>query len=75
MGYDQVTQTKVPLYNPRKDQWNNHFAWDESYTVVVGLTAIGRATINELQLNRSGLINLRQVLYAMDEHPPCNPKF
>lgn len=26
-GYDRVTKTIVPLFNPRQQQWGNHFAW------------------------------------------------
>lgn len=29
-----------------------------------------RATIETLNLNRKGLVNLRQILYPMGEHPP-----
>lgn len=31
---------------------------------------IGRATVEALHLNRSALLNLRQALRAIDEHPP-----
>jgi hypothetical protein len=37
---------------------------------MAGLTSIGRATIEALQLNRQNLVNLRRMLYAMGEHPP-----
>jgi hypothetical protein len=37
---------------------------------MIGLTAIGRATVETLHLNREELVNLRQILYAMGEHPP-----
>jgi hypothetical protein len=41
-------------------------------TAVIGLTATGRATIQELKLNRAGVINLRRVLFTMSEHPPLD---
>ena len=65
-GSDQV----VPLFHPRKDQWAEHFAWNEGCTLVVGLSPTGRATIEALRINRSNLINLRRVLFAVGEHPP-----
>jgi hypothetical protein len=43
----------------------------DDFTLVIGLTPIGRATIKALQLNREELVNLRRVLYAMGEHPPA----
>lgn len=69
-GHDPITQKQVGLYHPRQHSWFEHFNWGEKYTTIVGLTPIGRATVVTLQLNRSPLINLRQVLYAMGEHPP-----
>ena len=26
-GYDQITETIVPLFNPRQQQWSDHFIW------------------------------------------------
>ena len=60
----------VPLYNPRQQGWSSHFAWSEDCTLIIGLTATGRATAEALQLNREGVVNLRRVLYSMGEHPP-----
>jgi len=37
---------------------------------MVGLTAIGRATISLLNLNREGVINLRELLRERGQHPP-----
>ncbi len=44
---DPQTEQEVPLFNPRADRWNDHFAWDEDWQIV-GLTAIGCATIDVL---------------------------
>ena len=67
---DPLTDVTTALFHPRRDPWDEHFAWNEDFTVVVGLTPIGRATISALQLNRSGLVNLRGALYTIGEHPP-----
>ncbi len=37
---------------------------------MVGLTSIGRATIEKLQLNREGVVNLRYALRSIGKHPP-----
>jgi len=58
------------LFHPREQSWDEHFAWNEDFTLILGLTPTGRATIEALHLNRSGLVNLRRVLYAIGEHPP-----
>ena len=70
-GYDPVSDKVVSLYHPRQQRWHDHFAWNDDFTLVIGLTPTGRATIKALQLNREELVNLRRVLYAMGEHPPA----
>ena len=67
---DPVTGQIVPLYHPRRDRWLEHFAWNEDDTLIIGLTPTGRATVEKLQLNRLGVVNLRRVLSLMDLHPP-----
>ena len=67
---DPVTGQTVSLYHPRRDRWLEHFAWNEDDTLIIGLTPTGRATVEKLQLNRLGVVNLRRVLSLMDLHPP-----
>jgi len=67
---DPITGVVVPLFHPRKLNWNDHFAWDKNFAYVIGLTPIGRATVEALQLNRAGLVNLRRVLFISGAHPP-----
>ena len=67
---DPVTGAAMSLFHPRTQRWDEHFTWNEDFTLILGVTPVGRATIAVLQLNRPGLINLRRVLYAIGEHPP-----
>jgi hypothetical protein len=67
---DPVDGTVVPLYHPRQQKWHDHFRWSEDFTVIIGVTATGRVTIEALKMNRPGVINLRRVLYTLGEHPP-----
>lgn len=67
---DPLTKTVVYLFNPRLQIWTEHFAWDETFTRIVGLTSNGRATVNALKLNRKQLFNLRTFLIVFGEHPP-----
>lgn len=69
-GRDPITGKNVPLYHPRNQQWKDHFSWNDDFTRVIGITATGRATVEELGLNRDGLVNLRRILYEAGEHPP-----
>lgn len=60
----------VSLYNPRNEDWESHFKWDEEFSHVIGLTPTGRATVSTLKMNRSGLVNIRRALFAIGVHPP-----
>lgn len=66
---DPATGISAPLFHPRQQNWDEHFAWDITFTLMQGLTPTGRATIAALQLNRLGLVNLRRLLYQFGEHP------
>jgi len=66
---DPVTGMVVSLFHPRRDTWTQHFAWNEEFTLIVGLTQEGRATVEKLDLNRTGVVNLRRVLFVLGIHP------
>src|SRR5574341_962171 len=40
-GVDPETDARVPLFNPRKQAWREHFRWSEDGTLIIGLTPIG----------------------------------
>lgn len=69
-GIDPISGGIVPLYHPRQQKWSDHFIWNNDYSLIIGLTPTGRATIEILRLNRNGLINLRRLLYSVKKHPP-----
>ena len=66
---DPATGMLAPLYNPRTDNWAEHFRWNNSYTLMLGISPSGRATISKLQLNRENVVRLRAGLYKLGEHP------
>jgi len=66
---DSLTGAMAVLYHPRRDRWAEHFAWDEDYLVMIGLTPTGRATVEKLELNRKGVVNLRRLLQESGLHP------
>ena len=69
-GYDLVSEQSVLLYHPRQHIWRDHFAWNDEYTHIIGLTPTGRTTISTLHLNRSTVVNLCVVLILVGLHPP-----
>ena len=69
-GKDTISGAIISLYNPRHQNWQEHFNWNQDYALIIGLTPTGRTTVEILRLNREGLVNLRRILYTMGEHPP-----
>lgn len=67
---DPQTGHFVALFHPRQQRWRRHFAWNADSTKVVGKTQCGRATIEALQMNRKGVVNLRRLLVRANRHPP-----
>ncbi len=68
-GIDPATGTSTPLFHPRFDSWEEHFGWSEDFTQIIGQTPTGRATVELLELNRTGLVNVRRALRAFGVHP------
>jgi HNH endonuclease len=61
---DALTGDMVALFHPRQDVWAEHFEWSEDFTMILGKTPTGRATIDLLKMNRLGLVNIRKALFA-----------
>ena len=67
---DPLSQQVMRLYHPRQDTWKEHFQWSDDDLHIVGISPIGRATIDLLKMNRIDAINLRKLLKMVDLHPP-----
>ena len=65
---DQTTEELIPLFNPRKQKWSDHF--DFSGAQIVGITVIGRATIRLLRMNDPDRVLLRRILREDGLYPP-----
>ncbi len=59
-----------PLFNPRTQNWQEHFMWSRDGTQVIGLTPTGRATVLALQINSSLRVLARQRWVLTGRHPP-----
>jgi hypothetical protein len=68
---DPADGAMMPLYHPRQQEWSEHFQWNQAFTLIIGITPTGRATVEALKMNRQSLVNLRRVLYTLGEHPPA----
>ena len=67
---DPITGQLVPLFNPRRQSWSEHFVWSDDGTRILGKTPIGRATIVALQLNNLISVVVRRHWVAAGWHPP-----
>jgi hypothetical protein len=67
---DPQTGNEVPLFNPRQQSWSEHFAWSEDGVFLIGLTAIGRATIAQFKINDQYALETRRLWVAAGLHPP-----
>ena len=54
-GIDPETEQEVRLFNPRVQDWHDHFRWSNNGLEVIGLSATGRATIARLRMNRDAV--------------------
>jgi hypothetical protein len=64
---DSETGQVVLLFHPRRDRWPEHFAFRGAR--LVGITAIGRATVRLLAMNDARRLELRAELLARGELP------
>jgi hypothetical protein len=64
----------VRLFNPRSDEWGDHFAWDRELIRIIGRTPTGRATDSILDFNDEQhghrAIEIRRRDLADGFHPP-----
>lgn len=67
---DPDTGVAVRLFNPRTQNWLDHFTWEDGGLAIAGLTPVGRATVGALRLNRVALVNARRLWTEAGWHPP-----
>ncbi len=57
---DPLDGTETRLFNPRQQSWSEHFRWSDDGLEIIGLTAVGRATVAALWLNNEHLRRARR---------------
>ena len=67
-SFDPETGEIVLLYNPRRDNWPDHFVIDGA--LIVAKTPKGRVTDFVLKLNAPKRLNNRELLVKAGRYPP-----
>ncbi|GAA6621784.1 HNH endonuclease [Scytonema sp. NUACC26] len=68
-GVDPDSNTEVRFFHPRQDRWDDHFQADEISGMIVGITAIGRASVNSLEMNSQPQVTARQLWIRLGLFP------
>jgi hypothetical protein len=64
---DPEDGSEVPLFNPRRQRWSEHFRWQGEFAA--GVTPTGRATATALKMNRPLILAIRREEAARGRHP------
>lgn len=67
---DPYSGEEVSLFHPRQHLWGEHFIWSIDRLYLMGLTPVGRATVEALELNRERAIRIRAADLTVGRHPP-----
>ncbi len=69
-GIHSQTNKEIPLYNPRAQEWHEHFRWSEDGIYIIGLTPTGRVTVETLKMNNEYIVPARRHWVEAGWHPP-----
>ena len=68
-GRDEVEARQVPFFHPRRDRWEEHFAFDGETAEILAVTAIGRVTVARLKINSAFQIRARRQWMRLGLYP------
>ncbi len=76
-GIDPETGNTILLFNPRKQNWSEHFIWSVDRLKIIGITDTGRATCSRLDLNDErhndgSIVKTRRMWVKGGWHPPLD---
>jgi hypothetical protein len=67
---DPVTEQDVALFNPRLQDWTEHFEWRDGGLRLQGKSPTGRATVERLKMNQKRVVRARRNWIMAGTHPP-----
>lgn len=66
---DPQSGRRTRLFHPRQHVWEDNFAWSEDGVRIIGISAIGRATVDALKMNNELITKLRELWVVFGFHP------
>jgi hypothetical protein len=66
---DLQSNTEVRFFNPRQDNWDEHFQVNTESGTINGITSVGRVTINSLNFNSESQVTARQLWIRLGLFP------
>ncbi len=67
---DPETNQLVKIFNPRTQDWSEHFEFSSDGTQIIGKTVCGRATVTALHLNFEQAVTARRNWVSVGWYPP-----
>jgi HNH endonuclease len=67
---DPESKERVRLFHSQQDSWSEHFVWAEDKALLLGQSAVARATVERLKLNALERVILRQLWVEFGKFPP-----
>lgn len=67
---DPQTNSEVRLFNPRRQNWSEHFEFIKDGSEIAGKTACGRVTVIALKINNERAVNMRKLWVSVGWFPP-----
>jgi hypothetical protein len=58
---DSETGQDARLFHPRQDHWEQHFKIEANTAMIVGITPVGRATVEQLKMNSDLQLAARRI--------------
>lgn len=67
---DPITGEMTALFDPRTQNWREHFVWEHDLATIAGLTANGRVSVVVLKMNEPESLSFRRLMVSIGLYPP-----
>jgi hypothetical protein len=66
---DSETGVLTPLFHPRRQNWTDHFVFEEQTQQIIGISAHGRVTVEALKMNDELAVAARRYWITLELFP------